>query len=92
MKPVMVTTKHRGVFFGYGPAKATDGAITIKQSRMCVYWSADVRGVMGLASGGPTSSCRVTHALPEPVTLYDVTGVFGVSDDAVKKWESAPWS
>lgn len=93
MKPVLVTTKHRGVFFGYlngdGPAPE---AVTLDRARMCVYWSADVRGVMGLASGGPTKGCRVTHALTEPVTLYDVTMVAECSPEATEAWEKGPWS
>lgn len=92
-RAVLVTTKHRGVFFGYlngdPPSKEE---VTIDRARMCVYWSSDVRGVMGLASGGPTNSCRVTHALPEPVTLYDVTMVADCSAEAVEAWEQGPWS
>lgn len=90
-KAVLVTTQHRGVFFGYlNTAKAA--SVTLKRARMCVYWSADVRGVMGLASGGPTQACRVTHALTEPVTLYDVTMVAECSAAAVEAWEKGPWS
>ncbi len=37
-RPVVVTTAHRGVFFGY--ATDTDGeTIRMEQSRLCVYWS-----------------------------------------------------
>lgn len=47
-RPVIVTTEHRGVFFGY--ATNTDGeTIDLKRARLCVYWSADVKGFMGLA-------------------------------------------
>lgn len=92
-RPVLVTTKHRGVFFGYLKAKAAKPeAITLDRARMCVYWSTDVRGVMGLASGGPTKGCRVTHALTESVTLYDVTMVAECSEAAAEAWEKGPWS
>lgn len=91
-RAVMVTTKHRGVFFGYLDGEPEQDSIELSKARMCVYWSADVKGVLGLASGGPSDGCRVTHALTEPVTLYDVTGVFGVSEDAVQRWEKGPWS
>src|SRR5690606_13616154 len=57
-RPVIVTTEYRGVFFGY--ATDTDGdQIHLRRARLCVYWSADVRGFMGLASTGPTDGCRV---------------------------------
>lgn len=46
-RPVIVTTAHRGVFFGF--ADDTDGEqIALKQARLCLYWSADVKGFMGL--------------------------------------------
>ena len=92
-RAVMVTTRHRGVFFGYvNGAEPTEEQATLDRARMCVYWSSDVRGVLGLVSGGPTGGCRVTHALAEPMTIYGITGVFDVTADAVKAWERGPWS
>ena len=87
--PVIVTTKHRGVFFGYGDP---DGKATVRitQARMCVYWSADVKGVLGLAATGPTKDCKIGPAVPA-ITLRDVTAVMEVSESAARAWESAPW-
>lgn len=56
-RAVIVTTAHRGVFFGYATDTDAD-TIALKRARLCVYWSADVRGFMGLASGGPTEVVR----------------------------------
>ena len=87
-RPVVVTTAHRGVFFGY--AVDTDGeTIQLKRARLCLYWSSDVRGFMGLAATGPTSGCRVGPAAD--VTLRAITAVLEVSPEAAAKWESAPW-
>lgn len=88
-QPVLVTTAHKGVFFGY--ADKTDGAtIKLKNARLCVYWSADCKGFMGLASSGPTSSCRVGP--PATIELRDITAVAEVTQEAVKRWEAAPWA
>ena len=88
-KAVLVTTAHRGVFFGYlngkPPAKES---VTLARARNCLYWSADVGGFLGLASRGPSSSCKL-GAWAEGVTLYDVTSVSDVSNEAAKAWESA---
>ena len=55
---VLVTTEHRGVFMGY--ATETDGdVVELTEARLCIYWSADVKGFMGLAANGPTSGCRM---------------------------------
>lgn len=88
-RPVMVTTAHRGVFFGY--ATDTDGdQITLTRARNCVYWSSDVKGFMGLAVTGPTKSCRIGPAVPS-LTVRNITSVSEVSAEAAKAWEDAPW-
>lgn len=87
-RPVMVTTSYRGVFFGY--ATETSGeVIHLKHARCCVYWSSDVKGFMGLASSGPSSSCRIGPAAD--IELRSVTAVVEVTPEAVAKWEGAPW-
>ncbi len=88
-KAVMVTTAHRGVFFGY--ATETDGEIVrLRRARLCLYWSADVKGFMGLAANGPTKSCRIGP--PADIDLRSITAVVSVTPEAAKKWEAAPWT
>ena len=87
-RPVIVTTSYRGVFFGY--ATETDGeTIFLKRARLCVYWSADLRGFMGLATHGPGSNCKIGPAAD--ITLRSITAVIEVSPEAVRRWENAPW-
>lgn len=87
-RAVLVTTAHRGVFFGY--AIKTDGDnIHLKRARNCIYWSQDVKGFLGLAATGPSSSCRIGP--PADIDLRNVTCVAEVTPDAVKAWEAAPW-
>jgi hypothetical protein len=88
-RAVIVTTAHRGVFFGY--ADDTDGEqIALKRSRLCVYWSQDVKGFMGLASGGPTKKCKIGP--PADITLRAITAVIECTPEATKAWEAAPWA
>ena len=71
-RPVLVTTEHRGVFFGY--ACDVDGpTIRMRDCRNVVYWSADVRGFVGLASTGPTKTCKVGPSTT--MTLRNITSV-----------------
>lgn len=87
-RAVLVTTAHRGVFFGY--ASKTDGeTIKLKNARLCVYWSADLKGFMGLASSGPSASCKIGPRAD--IELRNITGVAEVTKEAVKAWELAPW-
>jgi hypothetical protein len=87
-RPVLVTTEHRGVFFGY--AEDTDGeTIELKKARLCIYWSKDVKGFMGLAANGPSVNCRIGP--PAEITLRKITAVAEVTPTAVEAWEKAPW-
>ena len=89
--PLLVTTAHRGVFFGYGdPAESDKKSIRLEEARMCVYWSADLRGVIGLATSGPSAGCRIGPAA-QALTLHDVTAVIEVSKESEEKWKQAPW-
>jgi uncharacterized protein DUF6948 len=89
-RAVIVTTDKRGVFFGY--ATDTDGdPITLARPRMVIYWSRDVRGILGLAATGPTAGCKVTAAPPR-IELRGITCVIECAPDAVKAWEGAPWA
>lgn len=88
-RAVIVTTEHRGVFFGY--AADTDGdQIALRGSRLCLYWSADVKGFMGLAGTGPTKGCRIGP--PADITLRKITAVLECTDTAAKAWDAAPWN
>jgi len=86
---VIVTTTHRGVFFGY--AKDTSGdAIELRAARNCIYWSSGVRGFMGLAATGPDKQSKVGPAAD--IEVRKITSVIKCSPEAIAAWEAAPWS
>lgn len=87
-RAVLVTTAHRGVFFGYASDTSGD-TIRLRAGRLCVYWAADLRGFMGLAAHGPSSSCKIGPAAD--IEVRAVTAVVAVTPEAVEKWEKAPW-
>ncbi len=87
---VLVTTAHRGVFFG--ELESQDGStVVLKQARNCVYWDQSVKGFVGLAADGPSGNSRVGPAC-EALELLDVTSIGRCSEQAIERWESAPWS
>lgn len=88
-RAVLVTTAHRGVFFGY--ATKTDGpTIKLRGARNCIYWSASVKGFLGLATTGPDKQCRIGPAAT--IEIRDITCVAECEPASVTAWESAPWS
>jgi len=64
--------------------------IEAEDIRMVVYWSTDVKGIIGLAAKGPSKSCRVTAAVKKGI-IKGVVGVFELTDAAYKKFETEPW-
>ena len=88
-RAVLVTTAHRGVFFGY--ATQTDGdVIKLRAARNCIYWSTKERGFLGLASVGPSNTCKIGPAAD--IELRNITCVAEVTAAAAAAWELAPWS
>ena len=87
-RAVLVTTVHKGVFFGY--ATETQGTtIKLRAARLCVYWAADLRGFMGLASPGPNAQCKIGP--PVDIELRDITSVSDVTPEAEEKWNKGFW-
>lgn len=82
----------RGVFMGFiDPKDADKETLEVHDVRMAVYWSTDVKGVIGLAATGPTKGCRISEAAKK-ATLKGVTAVMELTDKALKAWEAEPWS
>lgn len=86
-RAVVVTTKHRGVFFGYA-TDTSGGVIELRQARNCIYWRG-IKGFLALAESGPTKDCRVGP--PADIELRDITCVAACSPEAVKAWEKGYW-
>lgn len=90
-RAVLVTTEHRGVFFGY---IEDDGkfpeTITLTKMRNCIQWRG-LKGFLELTTTGPTNACRVGPPALRG-TLAKCTGLWDVEPKAVEAWEGAPWA
>lgn len=90
---VMVTTKHRGVFAGMVNDQEDGPHLTMKQAQMCVYWSNQTQGILGLAHKGPQGGCRVSPPAPAiHIPRRDVTAIIECTAEAQKAWEAQPWN
>ena len=91
--PCLITTDNakRGVFMGYiNPDDADQEIIEAEEIRMAVYWSKDMKGVMGLATMGPSNTCRISKAVPKAI-IKGVTAVMELTKEAEKNWKKEPW-
>lgn len=100
MKNILVTTKHRGVFFAQVTEETLNDhkkrsvenpgdsqALTdLKACRMAIYWGT-TKGVMQLAEEGPNNNSKIGSPSDLEI-LHDVTAIFNVTDKAAEKWLS----
>ena len=89
MKKVVVTTSHRGVFFGDLESRDSN-TVVLKNARNCAYWSSSTKGFLGLAEKGPQDGSKVGPSVPR-LELFDVTSISDCSESAVEKWENGTW-
>jgi hypothetical protein len=88
-RAVLVTTAHKGVFFGY-TTETSGPTIKLKRARNCVYWPPSNQGFMGLAEHGPKDGARIGPRAD--IELRNITSVSEVTPEAVKRWEDFLWS
>lgn len=90
---VVVTTdvNRRGVFAGVlESGDVASGNVVLNQAQMAVYWSAETRGVVGLAANGPARGSRITPPVPT-MELNGVTAILEATDAAQAAWRAQPW-
>ena len=89
MKAVLVTTQHRGVFFGEVPEDQDMTARTmgLKNARCAIRWNT-TKGVAELAEEGPNEGSKV-GASADIDALHDITAVWAVTEKAREAWMAA---
>ena len=89
MKPVLVTTQHRGVFAGLleDDQDLSAKSMPLKAAKMAIYWGT-TKGVMELCKSGPTNSSKISAMADIPM-LHDVTAIFDITPEAWKVWLKA---
>ena len=86
-RPVLVTTTHKGVFFGYVSESTTNKeSFNLKQAKMAIYWGT-TKGVMQLANTGPTSLSIISK--PADIEVRGVNLVMEVTPEAEEVWKKA---
>lgn len=92
IKKVVVTTAHRGVFFGEVISNDAPKSITLKNAKNCLYWGSSIHGFIGLAVKGPGAGSRVGPVATLPMDLFDITSIIECTAEAIENWEKGVWS
>lgn len=88
--PVLITTAHRGVFFGYLKSReeTPEGlTVTLGNVRCAIRWST-IGGFLELAEKGPNAKSRIGSRAPQ-AEIRKVTSVTACTPEAVAAWEAA---
>ena len=85
-RPVIVTTEHRGVFYGWS-SDTTGTTVILKRARMAIYFGT-TRGVLELAETGPTAKSKISARAD--LDVRKITAVMEVTETAAKAWEAHP--
>ena len=83
---VLVTTQHRGVFFGWVQKDQDMSARTmsLKGSRCAIHWRT-TNGVAELAEIGPNQDSKI-GSKADLVALHDITAIWACTEEAVTAW------
>jgi len=88
-KSVIITTSHRGVFWGHLESTTDKGrTVVLTGARNAIYWGT-TKGFLELAQVGPNSKSKIGMVAPR-ITLHDVTSVTECSDAATQSWRTFP--
>ena len=89
---ICTDSTRRGIFGGYLESYDQDKQIAVmSEARMAVYFSANCKGVLGLAGIGPQKGSKISPAAPT-IELNGVTAVMDCTEEAKKQWELGIWS
>lgn len=87
LKPVIVCTEYKGVFFGYISTETPPSFEQLKltNARMAIYWGTS-RGVMELAETGPTNKSKISAKAN--IELRKIIAIFDVTPQAEEVWKT----
>lgn len=86
--PVLVTTLHKGVFFGRVVQFLDGGRTVILSGAKCAIAWRTTKGVWELAQDGPNQNSKIGSEAPE-LKLFDVTAVARCTSKAISAWDNS---
>jgi hypothetical protein len=87
-RSVIVTTQHRGVFFGFLSEDNGKESVVLTKARNVIHWDGK-RGFLGLATHGPEGGSRI-GSTAKRILLYDITSVADCTEEAEKSFSKWP--
>lgn len=91
-RPVLVSTSQKFLIFGWieHDQPLEEPYIVIYDSQLVVYFSAETKGLWGLAAAGPAAGSRVSAPVPRTL-IKDALAVLYCTPDAASEFRSVTW-
>lgn len=89
-RAILIHTSRNEIFFGYSTNELHEEEMLLLEARNIVRYSADNRGMIGLAAVGPRKQCKVSYSVPE-LYVRNVVWACAVRAEAIAHFEAAIW-
>lgn len=88
MKPVLISTDNRGIYYGYLVENKAPSHVVLEKARVCVAWDTGEKGYLYLATEGPEGVATVSPACGR-VEVYGVGTIADCTERAAEAWDAA---
>lgn len=86
----IVLTEFKEIFAGWSDSDPNADIITLYKARQVIYYSAETKGLLGLAANGPGKDSRISNECPSMVIRKPVN-ILVASDSAIEKFGTLIW-
>lgn len=88
-KFIVVLTEFKVIFCGWS-SDYNEQTVNLRDARQACYYSAETKGLLGLATNGPARGSKIGPAVTS-LQCRRVVNVIECSSAAQKAWEGAKW-
>lgn len=89
-RAILIHTSRNEIFFGYSTNELHEEEMLLLEARNIVRYSADNRGMIGLACVGPRKECKISYSVSE-LYVRDIVWACSVRQEAIPFFEAAIW-
>ena len=86
----VVITEFKEIFAGWSTSDPKADIIVLNNARQVIYFSADTKGMLGLAANGPGKDSRVSNECPQVIIRKPVNVLLG-SSAAADRFSTFIW-
>lgn len=86
----IVLTEFKEIFGGWSESDPAADIIVLNNVRQVIYFSADTKGLLGLAANGPGKDSRISNECPQ-VIIRKPINVLLANQAAIDKFSTVIW-